>query len=485
MPRLLNPILTACAASALLAACAVGPKAPDAPLPPLASGAFVSTPLGAANSAVTTAEARDDWWRLYADPTLDGLIEQAFARNNELEAAIANLRVVRASLSEARAGRLPTTNTNAAYSYGRQSANAATIPGASASNGEPLDETEVYDIGLDVSYEIDLFGRVGSTIRAARADADAQAAALDVIRVSVAAETARAYADACSANAQITVAERSIELQSATVDLTQRLLEGGAGTGLDTARARSQLATIRATLPTLRAQRDGALYRLSTLTGVTPAEASAAARSCRRPPQLTQPIPVGDGAALLARRPDVRQAERNLAAAAARVNVATAALYPTITLGGSIGTTAAEAVDLGDDGSFNFSVGPLISWSFPNILVARARIDAADARTDAALATFDQTVLAALQETETALTNYANELDRRAALSEARDEAANASRLARLRFDAGADSFLTVLDAQRTEASAESSLAQSDALVTSYQIAVFKALAGGWMQDAI
>jgi NodT family efflux transporter outer membrane factor (OMF) lipoprotein len=479
----LSPLLTVVAASALVAACAVGPKAPDALLPPQVSGAFVSVPAGTAGAAVSTAEARDDWWRLYADPTLDGLIEQAFAQNNALEAAVANLRAVRASLSEARAGRLPSTNTNAAYSYGRSSANAGTLPGLPA-NGEPLDETEVYDIGLDVAYEIDLFGRVGSSIRAARADADAQAAALDVVRVSVAAETARAYADACSANARIAVAERSLALQQDTVDLTQRLLDGGAGTGLDTARARSLLASTRAQLPTLRAQRDGALYRLSTLTGVAPAEASQAARACVRPPQLSRPIPVGDGAALLARRPDVRQAERALAAAAARVNVATASLYPTISLGGAVGTTAADAGDLGDDGSFNFSVGPLISWSFPNILVARARIEAADARTEAALATFDQTVLLALQETETALTNYANELDRRAALTEARDQAANAARLARLRFDAGADSFLTVLDAQRTEASAEATLAQSEALVTTYQIAVFKALAGGWQGEA-
>ncbi|WP_309630279.1 TolC family protein [Brevundimonas sp.] len=474
----LPPLLTACAASALLAACAVGPKAPDAPLPPLASGAFVSSPLGTAAGATTSAEARSDWWRLYADPTLDSLIEQAFAQNNELEAAVANLRAVRASLSEARSGLFPTTGASASATRSR--ASAATTPGLPA--GQEAPEVDAYSVGLDASYEIDLFGRVASTIRAANADADAQAAALDVIRVTVAAETARAYADACSANAQIAVAERTIGLQQNTADLTQRLLEGGAGTGLDTARARSLLASTRAQLPSLRAQRDGALYRLATLTGVTPAEASQAARSCQRPPQLSQPIPVGDGAALLARRPDIRQAERALAGAAARVNVATAALFPTISLGGSIGSTALEAGDLSDDTSYRFSFGPLISWSFPNILAARARIEAADARTDAALATFDQTVLLALQETETALTNYANELDRRAALTEARDQAANAARLARLRFDAGADSFLTVLDAQRTEAAAEATLAQSDALVTTYQIALFKALAGGWDQ---
>lgn len=478
---LLTRFLTVTASALALTACAVGPRAPDAVLPPTASGAFVSAQLPIASGVVTADAARDDWWRLYADPTLDGLIAQAFAENNQLESAEANLRAVRASLSEARAGRLPTTNTSASYNYGRQSASTVAIPGQ-PSTGEPLDETEVYDVGLDVSYEIDLFGRVGSSIRAARADADAAAAALDVVRVTVAAETARAYADACSANAQVAVAERNIALQTRTVDLTQRLLEGGAGTGLDTARARSALESTRATLPTLRAARDEALFRLATLTGGTPAQASEAARQCQRAPQLTQPIPIGDGTALLARRPDIRQAERNLAAAAARVNVATASLFPTITLGGSLGSTALDAGDLGDDASFRFGVGPLISWSFPNIAVARARIAQTGALSDAALADFDQAVLVALQETETALTQYANELDRRAALTEARDQAARAAELSRLRFDAGADSFLTVLDAERTLTQADAALAQSDALVTTYQIALFKALAGGWDQ---
>ena len=167
------------------------------------------------------------------------------------------------------------------------------------------------------------------------------------------------------------------------------------------------------------------------LTGVTPAEASQAAAACVRPPQLNQPIPVGDGAQLLARRPDVRQAEADLAAAAARVNVATADLFPSISLGGSIGATSLDADGLGDSENFRFSFGPLISWSFPNVFAARARIQQAGALSDAALANFDQTVLGALQETETALSNYANELDRRAALTEARDQAARAADLSR------------------------------------------------------
>ncbi|MET3780550.1 NodT family efflux transporter outer membrane factor (OMF) lipoprotein [Brevundimonas sp. 1080] len=468
--------LTAAASSALLAACAVGPKAPVADLPVAGTGAFV----GSASPTVSTAAARDDWWRLYEDPTLDALIQQAFAENNQLEAAFANLRAVRASLSEARVGRFPTTTTSAQAQRSR--ASAATVQGLPA--GEDAPEIDTYDVGIQAAYEVDLFGRVESTIRAARADARAAEAALATVQVTVAAETTRAYADTCSANAQIAVAERTLELQRNTANLTQTLLDGGAGTGLDVASARAALAQTAATLPTLRAARNEALFRLATLTGRTPAEASQAAAACVRPPQLSQPIPVGDGAALLVRRPDVRQAEAELAAAAARVNVATANLFPQISLGGSFGSTALDSDELGDDQNFRFSFGPLISWSFPNVFAARAQIKAAGARSDAALANFDQTVLTALQETETALSNYANELDRRAALTEARDQAARAADLSRLRFNAGADSFLLVLDAERTQAAADAALAQSDALVTTYQIALFRALAGGWQADS-
>ena len=469
--------LTATAgASLLLASCAVGPKAPDATLPPSASGAFI----GAAAPAVTSGAARDDWWRLYDDPALDALVRLALVENNELEAAAANLRAVRATLNETRGARLPRLNAAASATYSRQSAGSIP-PGGGAPLGAQ-DEVETYDAGLDVSYEIDLWGRVSAAIRAARADAAAARAALDVLRVTVAAETTRAYSDACSANARIAVAERTVALQGETADLTRRLLEAGSGNGLDVARARSALESSRAALPPLRAERDGALFRLATLTGRTPAEASEAARACVRPPQLSQPIPVGDGAALLARRPDVQRAERQLAAAAARVNVAVANLYPTVSLGGSLGVTALDPGDLGDEDNFRFSLGPLISWSFTNPMVSRARVERADANTQAALASFDQTVLAALQETETALAQYANELDRRAALAAARDQAAHAARLSRLRFDAGADSFLSVLDAERTLAAADAQLAASEALVTTYQIALFKALAGGWSE---
>jgi outer membrane protein TolC len=187
---------------------------------------------------------------------------------------------------------------------------------------------------------------------------------------------------------------------------------------------------------------------------------------------------VGDGASLLARRPDVRAADRRLAAATARVGVATASLYPSVRLGGSIGTQGQGLDGLGDD--FSFSVGPLVSWTFPNLTAARARIAAAGAGADAALATFEQTNLTALQEVETALTRYARELDRRTALRRARDESQRARDLARMRFNEGIDNFLTVIDTERTLAGLEAQLAQSDATVTTYQIDLFRALGGGW-----
>jgi multidrug efflux system outer membrane protein len=473
MSAKLKSLLTAVATSALLAACAVGPKLVDPTLPVSGQGEFI----GADSASVNTAPAREDWWRLYNDPVLDGLVEQALTENNQLEAAAANLRAVRASLSEARSNRLPSTTVTGAAN--RSQSSTITAPQA---GGAELPEVETYDVGLDVAYEIDLFGRVSSAIRAAKADARAAEAALDIVRVTVVAETTRAYADTCALNAQVEVAQRTLDLQTQTADLTQTLLDGGRGNGLDVARARAALEQTRASLPPVLAARDAALFRLATLTGRTPAEASQAARACTTTPQLTQPIPVGDGAALLSRRPDIRQAEANLAAAGARVNVATAGMFPSIRLGGSLGSTALDAGDLGNNENFRFSVGPLISWSFPNVIAARARIKQADARADAALATYDQTVLTALQETETALSAYANELDRQRALRMARDQARRAADLSRLRFDAGADSFLSVLDAQRTLAGADAALAGSEQAVANAQVSLFKALAGSWTQ---
>src|SRR5690606_12030416 len=233
-------------------------------------------------------------------------------------------------------------------------------------------------------------------------------------------------------------------------------------------------------IPTLETLQQTALCRLAVLTGRPPAEFPRELAACASPLQLDRPIPVGDGAALLARRPDVRAAERRLAAATARIGVATADLYPSIAIGGSLGTTATSLGDLGSGAAFRYSLGPLISWSFPNIALARARIAQAEASQQAALAEFDGTWLRALQETESALTAYARGLDRTAALTRASEQAREAARIARIRYEAGRESFQIVLDAERQLTQAEAALAQADAQLSTDLIALFLSLGGGW-----
>lgn len=455
-----------------LSACTVGPKyvspTPNAP----SQTSFLET----GQSPVFNGEQPvGPWWSLFADPQLDALVTEALAANTDLRVAAANLAQARAVLRETRAGRLPTTNITGSASTNRQAGSAL---------GFPAIESENFDIGLDVGYQIDLFNRVGSAIRANRADAEAAQAAFDLTRITVAAETVRAYTDICSFNRQMAVAEETLAIQQRTFDLTNRLFEGGRVTRLQTGQAGALLEQTRASLPQLRAQRSAALYRLALMTGKPPAEAPQQVLACQAVPQLTQPIPVGDGASLLARRPDIRRAERQLAAAAARVNVATADLYPSISLGGSVGSQAQKIGNIGTSDSFRFSLGPLISWSFPNIAAAKSRIAQAQAGTDAALATFDGTWLTALQETESALARYAGELDRLSALNAAEREAGEAARIARLRYEAGRENFQIVLDAERSLAQIRATVAAAEQQRANYLITLFLALGGGWQDSA-
>lgn len=461
-------IATAAAALALTG-CMVGPNyrspAPGAP----AQDPFLS----GQSPAFTQNQPPGRWWSLFSDPVLDRLVEEALTNNTDLRIAAANLRRARAVLRETRSAMFPSATANASATYSRQSGDQLGFQGVAT-------EGESYDAGIDASYQIDLFGRIRRAIQATSAEADAAQAAFDVSRITVAAETARAYADACSAGRQLAVARETVRIQQDTYDLTRRMMEGGRGTALETGQAGALLEQVKATIPTLEAQRQTALFRLSVLTGRPPAEFPREVAACDRPLALARPIPIGDGAALLARRPDVRQAERELAAATARIGVATASLYPQISLGGSIGTSATSLSGLGSSDSFRFSVGPLISFSLTNLFVGRARIAQAEANAEGAMAKFEGSWLRALEETESALTRYARELDRREALRRGRAQSAEAARVARLRFQAGRDSFQIVLDAERSLASLDAELARSEAQLSDHLVSLFLALGGGW-----
>jgi NodT family efflux transporter outer membrane factor (OMF) lipoprotein len=460
-------LLLAAASAFALSACAVGPDYARPATPAAAAGPFVT----ATQATDPSAPADERWWQLYSDPVLDGLIADALAANTDIRVAVARLGRARAALREVRGDRLPQATAGASATYGR----ASEFPGLPGSGREGW----TVDAGLDVAYEVDLFGRVSRGVEAARADALAAQADADAVRVAVVADTTRAYADAASAAERLAVAQRIVALLDRSLNVTRRRAQVGLTTGLDTARIAALREQRQAEVPLIAAERQAALFRLATLTGRAPAELPPVAAARGETLRLDRPIPVGDGAALLARRPDVRAAERRLAAATARIGVATADLYPRISLGGSAGTTSSGLSNLFGAGPLNWLLGPLISWTV-NPVRARARIAGAEADTQAALAGFDGTVLTALRETETALSDYARALERRAALLSARDQAAVAARITRAQQREGQIDSLAQLDAERTFADAEAALALADARIAQAQIALFRALGGGW-----
>lgn len=462
-----NVIALLLGASALTA-CAAGPDFHTPATPKTAAAPFIGT----VSPAVSTAAADDHWWRLYSDPVLEKLVADALSANTDIRVAVARLERARAQLRGARSDRLPSTSISGSPTYGRAS-QAQTLPGMDRENW-------TVDMGLDVAYEVDLFGRVKRSIEAARGDLGAAQGDTDAVRVAVVADTVRAYVDATASAQRIAVAQETVDLLDKSMRITNARFEAGRSDRLDVIRMTTLRDQQKALIPNLVADRNAALFRLATLTGRTPQDLPADVRDARVTPDLTQPIPVGDGQALLARRPDVRAAEQRLAADTARVGVATADLYPRITLGGSIGTTAIGGGNIFGGGPLNFLLGPLINWAFPNQEANRAKIAAAKADGAASLATFDGTVLRALEETETALSTYANALERRATLKSARDEAARAARISLARQREGQIDFLTVLDALRTQAAADADLATANRAVAFAQVDLFRALGGGW-----
>ncbi|QDK33579.1 efflux transporter outer membrane subunit [Sphingomonas sp. IC081] len=464
----IKTMVAALAAATSLSACAVGPDY-VAPTPPATAGAPFT---GVQSAEVTTAWPDDSWWHLYKDPVLDGLVSDALAANTDVRVAVARIEKARANLRGSKSDALPQTGIDASGTYGRVS-ESQVLPGYDR-------EGRRVDGELSVNYELDLFGRVRRGVEASRADLAASMEDADAVRVTVVADTVRAYVDAASSAEQIAVAQDTVALLGTSERITNARFERGLSQKLDVIRVTQLREQQAAAIPSLQAARDAALFRLATLTGRTPQDLPASVRARTTTPDVGQPIPVGDGATLLARRPDVKAAERRLAADTARIGVATADLYPKITLGGSVGTTAVGATDVFGGGPLRWLLGPMISWAFPNQEAIRARIGGARADAKADLARFDGTVLAALQETETALSAYRNALLRKDRLASARDAAKRAADVSMARQSRGQIDSLDVLDAQRTLASADADYAAARRAVAFAQVDLFRALGGSW-----
>lgn len=452
--------------SLLLAACAVGPdyKPPEAEAAPR----FDHLEAEAYSSEATVAQ----FWTQFEDETLERLVDDALAANHDLRIALTRVAEARALRGETRLDLAPTVTAGAGYTEQR-------LADAQRTLGVPRD-LELYDAGFDAFWELDFFGRIRRAVEASNAELDAAEASLRDAQVIVTAEVTRTYFDLRGQQQQLDVARRNVENQGETLELTNLRLEAGRGTELDTSRAQAQLSGTLTTIAPLEAAIARSIHRLGVLTGREPGALRDTLAASKDLPVIPRIAAVGDPAGLLRRRPDIRVAERQLAASTARIGVAVADLFPRVSFTGSVGTVADSIGALGDSGSDAYFLAPGISWAAFDLGRVRAQIAAARARADGALLQYEQTVLRALEETENALVTHARARQRLTHAEDASRASSQAAGLARLRFEGGTSDFLQVLDAERTQLEAEDRLAQARTEAATSLIAVYKSLGGGW-----
>lgn len=463
---LLNALLAGGMLSALVGCAAFHPVGPDYHAPATPDAKLATDHEAAFSSAMPDGT----WWRLYDDQNVDAIVEAALANNRDLRKAAANLERVRGALEEAEASALPSTTASLQAKRSRGQVYGLT----------GLHETDAFSDMFQASYQLDLFGRIRRSVEAAQATVGELQATYESTQITVVADTVRSYTQACDAGAQLGAAHEALALDDQLLGITRRQAAVGALGAVDVARAEAQRATTEATLAPLEAQRRTALSSLAVMMGRVPEDVPETAKQCVSAPAVAQVMPVGDARSLLQRRPDVREAERALAAATAQIGIATADLYPDISLSASLGGAGASPTALRRKSGRTWSLGPLISWTFPNQVAARANIRQASAGADAALASFDAAVLNALKETDNALQTYARELDHQQLLVDARDADNRALEQTRKLYNAGATDLTTMLDAQRTSITAQREVVVSQGAISSDQIALFLALAGTW-----
>lgn len=455
-PLLLAAVLT-------LSACAVGPdyRAPEvepAQIERAAAAGFDQSRFQAA------------WWRQFDDPTLDALVGEALAENRELRIAFARLRAARSIRDDAANDRFPTVTAGASAEYGE-----AQQPGF----GEERSSIERYDLGLDMAWELDLFGRVQRRIEASEAQSEAAEAELYQLQVSLIAELVDAYGQLRGAQLRERIVRENLENQRNSHRLTEQLRDAGVGSELDVLRADARLAATEASLPQLQAQQTRATNRIATLLGQR-ADRLSVDLTPRELPAIAKALPIGDPTELLRRRPDILAAERQLAAATASVGVATADLFPRVSLSGFLGFIAGRGSQIGSSAAQAWGVAPSITWAAFDMGSVRARLRGAEADAEGALASYEQQVLLALEESENAFSDYARAQERLLALLRQSGASRAAAEQAAIRYREGTVDFLVLLDAERERLAAEDAQAQAEVEVYRGVVGLYKALGGGW-----
>jgi multidrug efflux system outer membrane protein len=461
----MNKIFAILAASVYLTGCAVGPNYEA----PRVAPAVVQN----AQTAQFVAQSPEAlWWQEFGDAELDHLVSRALSANLDLRSAYDRVRAARAVFVEQKLDYAPHVQLQGSYSHFDEQQ-----PGF----GSARINAQSDSLGFDAAWEIDLFGRVRRSVEAARGDLGAEQANYQDAQVTVAAEVARNYFELRGAQKRLSVARENLSTEHQTLDLTQLLDQAGRGSELDVQRSRARLKATEATIPPLEAAEKQAAYRLAVLLGERPGvldqELQPAAVAT-----YAKALPIGDTAELLRRRPDVRSAERQLAAATARVGVATADLFPRVNVTGFIGFLSGDVGRLfgtaADNNARAWSIAPTVSWAAFDIGSVRARLRASQAQSDAAAANYEKVVLTALEDTENSFVAYSTRQTQLKSLTEQAQASRRAAELADTQYREGVADFLVLLDAQRTQLDAEDSVAQAETAVNVSVVAIYKALGG-------
>ncbi|MEJ8798712.1 efflux transporter outer membrane subunit [Trinickia caryophylli] len=470
-------VAIALALLASLPGCTVGPDYRGAPSVASDAGnasAFVRTPA----SGVSHTPAASTWWRALGDAELDTLIEAAFAHNPDVDAAKARLRQARAQLNRSEADLLPKSSATVAALRTREpNLSALTGSRSGSSGGGPI---QLYAASLDASWELDLFGGTRRAIEAASADADAVDADLADTQVSLAAEVAQAYVDLRDRQARLGLATDTAALQQRMLELTEDRRAHGTAADVDVERLRGQVETTRATIVPLEAGIADALDRLAVLTGRAPGALDGELSAPKPLPAVPATVAVGDPAAMLRRRPDIRAAERRLASSNAQIGEHVADYFPKLTLFGDLGFTAAQPAHLFRKTNFSWLGVPYLQWNVLDFGRTAANVRGAEASRDEARARYAHTVLAALQDANSALSQYGHQREHLVRLEAVERSADRASTLEQQRYRAGVSTLIDLLDTQRTQFSAQQDVVAGRAELLKDFVLLHKSLGLGW-----
>ncbi|MFZ5933925.1 RND transporter [Pseudomonas putida] len=467
--NLLKPLTPSLLALAL-AACAVGP---DYKTPDTEPAQFDSADVQA--KAFDRSRFESVWWKQFDDPVLNQLVQASLDGNRDLRVAFARLKAARAIHDDVANDQLPVVTSRASSEIGK-----GQVPGQTTQRVNQ----ERYDLGLDMAWELDLFGRIQRQIEASEAQEAVAQADLQQLQVSLIAELVDAYGQLRGAQLREKIAVANLKTQQESRSITVTLRDAGVGNDLDVVRADARLAGVEATVPQLQAEQARARHRIATLLGQRP-DALSVDLSPKALPAIAKALPVGDPGELLRRRPDIRSAERQLAAATANVGVATADLFPRVSLSGFLGFTAARGSQIGSSAANAWALGPSITWAAFDLGSVRARLRGAKADAEGALANYEQQVLLALEESANAFSDYDKTQQRLLSLMRQSEASRKAADLASVRYREGTVDYLVLLDAERERLSAEDAQAQGEVDLYRGIVSIYKALGGGWQPETV